>query len=244
VASALERKQSIKNAFDRISEHWDRVRRHAWPNMIQFMNEFGFQEGSSTCLDIAAGNGRHTRYMAQFNALSIGIDLSLNLLKIAKEKHTQVNCEYVNADAANLPFRDGVFDRVMFISALHHLPNTGRSAALIELKRVMFPEALALITVWMRSLKRFAIFFLLDFLFLTFLKSSDKEFGDIHVPWRDEKKQVIASRFYHLFTKKELENDLLAAGFEIMESRKCAGKSGQENVFALVKLKKKLFKSK
>lgn len=237
--TTLETKKDVKEAFERISVQYDRVRRHPWPNLIQFMEKFHFQENIQSCLDIAAGNGRHTRYLAQYCTLAIGIDISLNLLKIAKKDQTCKNCDYINADASWLPFRDDVFDKVVFIAGLHHLPNNSRFSSILESKRVLAREGQALFTVWMREQARFFIFFLLDFLLLTFLQKQEKKFGDILIPWKDGNKQVLATRFYHLFTKKGLDSLLRRAGFEILESREWAGKSGQENVFAIVK---KIFK--
>lgn len=231
-------KKAVRDAFERISVQYDRVRRQPWSSLIQFMDEFKFQKNSKSCLDIAAANGRHTRYMAQFCSLAVGIDISLNLLKIAKKYKSIRNCAYINADASTLPFRDGCFDRVLFIAGLHHLPRVDRILSLDELKRVLSHKAQALITVWMREQARFFVLFVIDFLLQTGLQQKDKEYGDILVPWRDKNKQVIATRFYHLFTKNELDTLLLRSGFELIESRKWAGKSGQDNVFALVKKEK------
>ena len=235
--SALTERKAVQDAFDRISEHWNRARKHPWPDLITFLEKQSFQHGSKSCIDIAAANGRHTRYMSQFSTLSVGIDLSLNLLRLAKKEKSSKNCDYIQADASFLPFRENVFNKSLFISGLHHLPSESRVQSLQELKRVLSVNGQCLVTVWVRDQEKFIALFLIDLILLTFLHSKSKRFGDIFVPWKGQDGRIIASRFYHLFSEKELKNLLKKAGLKVLESQRFGGKSGRDNVFTLVKMK-------
>jgi len=88
-------------------------------------------------LDYGCGGGWLSRLMRKWGFEVVGIDLSKKLVKIAKFVcHAG---EFVVCDAMRLPFRDDVFDFVIGISILHHLPNM--SLAFRELRRTSLPSA-------------------------------------------------------------------------------------------------------
>jgi ubiquinone/menaquinone biosynthesis C-methylase UbiE len=79
-------------------------------------------------LDVGCGNGRF-----QENIPSVGIDLSLERLRISAKKYRQ--SDFLQADANNLPFFDDSFQVVHFASSLMHVPNA--ADALNESYRVL-----------------------------------------------------------------------------------------------------------
>lgn len=69
-------------------------------------------------LVVACGTGRHHAFLHnEFGCECIGVDLSTEMLKVArlKERRTELVC----ADAENLPFRNEVFDAVICSRALY-----------------------------------------------------------------------------------------------------------------------------
>ena len=68
-------------------------------------------------LDIGCGTGNLLKFGQKYFKNTVGIDVSLNMLKIAKERGYSV----IQADAAHLPFKSGVFDVISTFSVLHHL---------------------------------------------------------------------------------------------------------------------------
>jgi SAM-dependent methyltransferase len=87
-------------------------------------------------LDVACGAGNATIPAARAGARVTGLDFSPGLLAIARERAAGagVEVDWVEADAQDIPFADGAFDRV--ISTFGHMfaPDHERTAA--EMKRV------------------------------------------------------------------------------------------------------------
>ena len=100
--------------------------------------------------------------------------------------------------------------------------------------RVLKPGGSCLFTVWIRDQERFLPILLLDLVFCNFLRK-DKKYGDVMVPWRDQDKKIVAQRFYHLFSRKELDQLIAITSFTVKIIKIFAGKSGKENFFVLLK---------
>ena len=66
-------------------------------------------------LDVATGTGDMAKAILQYagsGSSLVGVDLSRQMLKLAKKKLEGLNCELLQADAECLPFEDGAFDGV------------------------------------------------------------------------------------------------------------------------------------
>jgi ubiquinone/menaquinone biosynthesis C-methylase UbiE len=70
-------------------------------------------------LDFGCGGGWLSRILSSCNCEVVGIDISRSLISSAKKAAPKAS--FVVGDCMNLPFRDGTFDAVVSISALHHL---------------------------------------------------------------------------------------------------------------------------
>jgi SAM-dependent methyltransferase len=82
-------------------------------------------------LDAGCGNGLYLRAMARRQVRAAGCDLSMGMLRSAA-------CPALfSADVAALPVRDGVFDVVLAVHMLYHVPD--RETAVRELRRVLVP---------------------------------------------------------------------------------------------------------
>ncbi len=227
-------KRSVKEVFENIAESYDRVRKKPWPNLINFMDEENFISENMLVLDLGCANGRHTKLLEKHSLMSIGLDISFNFIKIAKKTNLGNRIQYLNSDLTTLPFKNSTFSHVICIAALHHLKENDRINAIKEMYRVLKPGGACLFTVWIRDQERFLPILLLDLIFYN-LKKNNKKYGDILVPWRDQDKKIVAQRFYHLFSKKELEKLINFTSFKIKTIKIFAGKSGKENFFVLLK---------
>ena len=93
-------------------------------------------------LDLACGTGD-----LGFAALKIeprcqvvGVDLALNMLKIARKKHHKADCQdmqyhFTSGDILHLPFKSRAFHRTMIAFGIRNVLNTRR--AFIEIHRVL-----------------------------------------------------------------------------------------------------------
>ena len=80
-------------------------------------------KNSNNILDLACGQGFFTREFAKLGAKVTGVDISSELIKIAKEQNTQ-NINYVVSSALNLPFiKDKSLDKISIILALQNIDN-------------------------------------------------------------------------------------------------------------------------
>ncbi len=74
-------------------------------------------------LDFGCGVGRMTRAFSGFFQSCAGIDISQNMVSLARKFNAdQPHCEFVATDAAVLPFADKSFDFVFSVLVLQHLP--------------------------------------------------------------------------------------------------------------------------
>jgi SAM-dependent methyltransferase len=86
-------------------------------------------------LDVGCGTGQSHRVYGGSELRYAGADLSIGALARAGQRLPQQ--QWLAADAAALPLRDGVFDFVCFSSVLHHLP--APVEALREARRALVP---------------------------------------------------------------------------------------------------------
>ena len=87
-------------------------------------------ERSELLLDVGCGTGISSEF---FNCRIIGIDNSMEMVLEAKSKGVK-NAAYILADGEHLPFKTGVFDCVICVTALHNF--TSPTNALFDMGRV------------------------------------------------------------------------------------------------------------
>lgn len=89
-------------------------------------------------LDVCTGTGDMPIFIAEKFGDSVkitGVDFSEKMLEIARNRNKKhKNIEFINADALNLPFEDGVFDVVFVSFGLRNLDDFKKG--IIELKRI------------------------------------------------------------------------------------------------------------
>ena len=86
-------------------------------------------------LDMGCGKGRFMRKLVREGALTVGIDISrkmlIECLRIEK-------LSIIEGSATYLPFRDNIFDYILGVEVLQHIPNT--EDAINEMVRVLRPN--------------------------------------------------------------------------------------------------------
>lgn len=92
--------------------------------------------------DVPAGTGRLSVELGRRGARVVGGDLSLNMLKQAAGKARDANRSslwFTQANAGQLPFRDGTFDAVVSFKFFHLVPNDVKPVLIREMIRVLKP---------------------------------------------------------------------------------------------------------
>ena len=105
---------SYVNIFNEMGGDWEAI-----VNARQTQRETNFIENvvdsKGTILDLCCGTGRHSMILTRKGWNMIGLDLSENLLTIAKQNMQRegVNFPLVRGDMRHLPFRNQVFSAVL-----------------------------------------------------------------------------------------------------------------------------------
>lgn len=168
---------------------------------------------------MGCGNGK---YLAvNKNVFIVGSDRSTNLTRIAREHQPH---DAVVADVLDLPHPKGLFDFAFSIAVIHHLSTRERRVSAINaILEVLKPDCRALFYVWA-------------------LEQASSRRGwdegdeqDVMVPWvmksksivniaskdtahNDQLKEKSFQRYYHLYKKGELEEDIEQAGGLVLDS--------------------------
>ena len=112
-------KTKIKEFFDEIAPCWDKDQNRNEEVIGFILEKSGVRNGVSV-LDIASGTGVLFGDYLKLGATVTGIDISEEMLKIAKEKFPQVNL--ICDDAETFRFRNQ-YDVIMIYNAFPHFPN-------------------------------------------------------------------------------------------------------------------------
>jgi ubiquinone/menaquinone biosynthesis C-methylase UbiE len=101
-------------------------------------------------LDFGCGTGVFSRIIKikEPDAFVFGIDPDSKALEIAKKKTLQQNLkiDYLIGGAQKIPFSDNKFDLVTSTLVFHHLPTELKKEALKEIKRVLKPGGVFILT--------------------------------------------------------------------------------------------------
>ena len=117
----MEKKEIIA-FFDRLAPGWDADMIRHDGIISQILDGAGVREGARV-LDVACGTGvLFPDYLARGVASVTGVDISPEMVKIAREKFTQRNIEVLCADVEELPL-ERKFDCVVVYNAFPHFPD-------------------------------------------------------------------------------------------------------------------------
>mgnify|MGYP000138419078 CR=1 FL=1 len=110
----------------------DRIRRKVFSTMLKHIDLKG-----KRVLEFGCGVGRWVPFILSLGALYIGVDISENMIKIAKSRFSFVR--FYKLNSCILPFPDNYFDFVFSITVLHHNPFDVQDILSGELIRVTKP---------------------------------------------------------------------------------------------------------
>lgn len=88
-------------------------------------------------LDLGCGTGILSNKLADLTSITVGVDISLGMLELAKETAHSDRAAYVQIDGKRLPFKDQQVDSVIARESLCHIPDEGLPGILAEINRVM-----------------------------------------------------------------------------------------------------------
>lgn len=204
--------QYVHEVYEQIASHFSSTRYKPWPIIYDFL--IGIAPGSIG-VDVGCGNGKYLT--VNRNIFIVGSDRSTNLVTIASQHQPHST---VVADILSLPHGQGRFDFAISIAVVHHLSTPARRQEAIKcILDCLRPKGEALIYVWALEQK------------CSRRGWDEGHEQDVMVPWvmKTGKKEnangeVVAptettyQRYYHLYRSGELEEDVSAAGGEVLRS--------------------------
>ncbi len=229
--------QKNEEAYNLVSEHFSQTRSFLWSGLLQFKN---YVKNKDIVLDFGCGNGRLLDVFSSKEINYFGLDISSSLLKEAKKrleikKINNSNIKFINIKSLKVPFKDEYFDSVFSIAVLHHVPSRKfRLKILKEFYRVLKPNGKVIITNWNLWQGKY-LNLIFKYAILKFLGQSQMDFSDIMIPWKNQKGEILAKRYYHAFTKRELINLILISGFKIEKIGYFGGKNKKANLYIVAK---------
>ncbi len=202
--------QKVRSDYDSIAESFSETRQSPWKGWDLIKKYF---DPKKDVLDIGCGNGRLSEFF-KFKTY-LGVDISKNLIGIAKEKYEGENVSFEVGDFLNLPPKK--FDVVVSIAAFHHLPcKARRRRALKTIHKRLKKDGIFIFSVWnllhlSQYQKNCRAALLRSYLSLGLMHPRD-----LLIPWR--KGSIKRKRYYYAFKVKEVKKLLKNTDFELVEA--------------------------
>ena len=138
--------ETITKWYDALSKNYDELygeeqdMKHA--KVLHFL---GKKEVKMT-VDVGCGTGRLLELLSLRSQVSLGIDLSAQMLSEAKQRRANFPFQLVRADASHIPLRDNVADRVISVSMTEAGPLLEEHFN--ELSRIATSDATLVMTIF------------------------------------------------------------------------------------------------
>jgi len=215
--------RKTKEDYNKIADEFSQTRGSLWEELNKFKD---LVKNGEKILDLGCGNGRFLEFFRDKKIEYMGVDSSEKLIDIAKKKYP--NFQFLVADALSLPFLENSFDKVFSISVFHHIPSEElRLQFLKEIKRILKPKGTLILTIWNLWQKRYfppILRFTVSKLFFR----SRVDFKDIFLPWGRK-----ISRYFHCFTKGEIERLIKDVDLKIKNIGKIKSRSGRSHLYLI-----------
>ncbi|KAI0137305.1 S-adenosyl-L-methionine-dependent methyltransferase [Xylariales sp. AK1849] len=210
-AESYER-EHVHSVYESIAPHFSATRYKPWPVIASFLLAL---PAGSVGLDVGCGNGKYLAVNP--DVFVVGSDRSASLARIARDHGGERRCDVAVADGLALPFRPGKADFAICVAVVHHLSTRTRRReavrALLDCVKADEDGGKVLVYVWaleQASSRR------------GWDEGADQ---DRMVPWVFKSKTKSAEgggdttyhRYYHLFKKGELEEDVQAVGGRVLD---------------------------
>jgi len=140
---SILRTQSERYHFDAF-ERSTGLRYLSEKELDEYFDRLRFQKGN-LILDVGSGSGRITERLSRMGAHVVALDLSETMLTETRSRVDGMVVEFVVGDVQHLPFKQKVFDRVVFARAIKYVPDY--RTAIVEVSRVLADEGRAVIEV-------------------------------------------------------------------------------------------------
>lgn len=134
--------QYVEETYDQIAKAYTNLYFDDTKELPYFDSLIKNLNTSSKILDIGCGPGQFSKYFSEKGFYIEGIDISNEMLEIAKAKVPNVS--FKKMDMRELTYKDSTFDAIFAAYSLIHIPSNEIDRVLIEIRRVLKPNGYAL----------------------------------------------------------------------------------------------------
>jgi ubiquinone/menaquinone biosynthesis C-methylase UbiE len=142
-----EKKREVIRHYDELAPFYDSLYGDEQNLKFKPALEHVSIQGSDKILDVGCGSGFLFKHVAFDAAFTVGVDISMGLLKVARaqvKSQKLVSAYLVRADADYLPFQGMFFDKVFAFTLLQNVPDL--DAALGEMIRAAKENAVFVVS--------------------------------------------------------------------------------------------------
>lgn len=102
----------------------------------------------ATLLDLGCGGGRNAHYLAERGYKVFGVDIAQAAVEFCQKRFARFNLPgtFRQGKFDRIPFPDGSFSGVICVSALDHITLETAQRSIVEIRRVLSPGGLILLT--------------------------------------------------------------------------------------------------
>lgn len=190
----------LEAGYDKIAEKFSQTRNFFWRD-FEFLEKYA--EEKDYVLDFGCGNGRLAKFLENKKINYFGVDVSQNLINIAKKKYPEKNFSKINRQDS-LSFNDIFFNKIFAIAVFHHFPPKVAFFWVKELKRVLARGGTMVITVWNLRQEEY------------FNSRKKNNCKTLYIPFKDNEGNVF-ERYHYIYSLEELSKIFSDCGFKIKE---------------------------
>jgi ubiquinone/menaquinone biosynthesis C-methylase UbiE len=207
----------VERNYDEVAKQYSETRKKKlWSGLEDLLDKV---ETGAKVLDVGCGSGKLLINLQEKGVRYLGVDTCTKLLSHAEEDYP--GYEFKEGDILRLgQLPELNFDYVFAVAVLQHIPSEElRVDALKQLKNKVSDKGKIVISNWnMWSNKwtrpNFKNLFI-KFSLLKLIGKNKMDLGDITFDWKNSKGEIVAQRYYHMFTLRELRRISKKAGLSI-----------------------------
>ncbi|KKR21139.1 MAG: hypothetical protein UT50_C0012G0012 [Candidatus Moranbacteria bacterium GW2011_GWA2_39_41] len=223
--------ENTELGYDQMAEKFSGTRNFFWPDLEFIRNHI---QNGNQILDFGCGNGRLLEILKDKKLEYYGVDISQNLIDLAKQKYPQFAQNFSKITGQpSLAFTDEFFNNIVSIAVFHHFPDQKfRLEMARELFRVTKPGGKIIVTVWNLWQPKYKKYVWKNRIRKMFFLSQ-LDWLDCEIPFKNNAGKIF-KRFHHAYTQKDLTELFSQVGFQIEKVEVMNGKN-------LVLIGKKIF---
>ncbi len=194
--------------YQAIAEQFSATRKFIWEDFKPLME---YVAVSDKVLDAGCGNGRLFELLKEKKVEYTGLDLSDELIAIARRQYPEI--KFIVGNILDLPLDPENFNVIFCIATLHHLPTEKiRAQAIQQFYKVLRPDGQLIMLNWNLMASNWWPIHAKIF-WQRIIGKGRISFPDVIKLWKNESGGLVGRRYIHGFRPSELATLLQNNGF-------------------------------